>query len=207
MPRAVHSMACENAVTPDEKCHRMLFEHGTCAPVSPLGVSRELLRKEVKVTIKFAIITCSDTRTLETDEAGQKLEQLIAEQGWECIRRVVEMDERPFIAGALIDACDNTDADIVLTCGGTGLSMRDVTPEATRSVCDRDVPGIAEAIRAYSMTKTRRAMLSRAICMQRGHTLVVNFPGSTKAARESWEAITDQLEHAAQMTAGGGHTN
>ena len=73
--------------------------------------------------------------------------------------------------------------------------------------CDRDVPGIAEAIRAYSMTKTRRAMLSRAICMQRGHTLVVNFPGSTKAARESWEAIADQLEHAAQMTAGGGHTN
>ena len=102
-------------------------------------------------------------------------------------------------------SCDTIDADIVLTCGGTGLSMRDVTPEATRAVCDRDVPGIAEAIRAYSMTKTRRAMLSRAICMQRGHTLVVNFPGSTKAARESWEAVSDQLEHAAQMTAGGGH--
>ena len=89
------------------------------------------------MTIKFAIITCSDTRTLETDEAGQKLEQLIAEQGWECVRRVVEMDERPFIAGALIDACDNTDADIVLTCGGSGLSLRDVTPEATRDVADR----------------------------------------------------------------------
>ena len=89
------------------------------------------------MTIKFAIITCSDTRTLETDEAGQKLEQLIAERGWECVRRVVEMDERPFIAGALIDACDNTDADIVLTCGGSGLSLRDVTPEATRDVADR----------------------------------------------------------------------
>ena len=85
------------------------------------------------------------------------------------------------------------------------VSVRDVTPEATRAVCDRDVPGIAEAIRAYSMTKTRRAMLSRAVCMQRGHTLVINFPGSTKAARESWEAVSDQLEHAAQMTAGGGH--
>lgn len=99
------------------------------------------------MTIKFAIITCSDTRTLETDEAGQKLEQLIAEQGWECVRRVVEMDERPFIAGALIDACDNTDADIVLTCGGSGLSLRDVTPEATRDVADREVPDIAEAMR------------------------------------------------------------
>ena len=103
------------------------------------------------MTIKFAIITCSDTRTLETDEAGQKLEQLIAEQGWECVRRVVEMDERPFIAGALIDACDNTDADIVLTCGGSGLSLRDVTPEATRDVADREVPGIAEAMRAHSV--------------------------------------------------------
>ena len=87
------------------------------------------------MTIKFAIITCSDTRTLETDEAGQKLEQLIAEQGWECVHRVVEMDERPFIAGALIDACDNTDADIVLTCGGSGLSLRDVTPEDLQGGC------------------------------------------------------------------------
>ena len=129
------------------------------------------------MTIKFAIITCSDTRTLETDEAGQKLEQLIAEQGWECIRRVVEMDERPFIAGALIDACDNTDADIVLTCGGSGLSLRDVTPEATRDVADREVPGIAEAMRAHSVAITPFAMLSRAICAQRGHTLIINLPG------------------------------
>ena len=105
----------------------------------------------------------------------------------------------------LIRCADEKHCDLIITSGGTGLSPRDVTPEATRAVCDRDVPGIAEAIRAYSMTKTRRAMLSRAICMQRGHTLVVNFPGSTKAARESWEAIADQLEHAAQMTAGGGH--
>ena len=76
------------------------------------------------MTIKFAIITCSDTRTLETDEAGQKLEELIAAEGWECIRRVVEKDERPFIAGALLDACDHTDADVVLTCGGSGLNPK-----------------------------------------------------------------------------------
>ena len=157
------------------------------------------------MTIKFAIITCSDTRTLETDEAGQKLEQLIAEQGWECVRRVVEMDEGPFIAGALIDACDNTDADIVLTCGGSGLSLRDVTPEATRDVADREVPGIAEAMRAHSVAITPFAMLSRAICAQRGHTLIINLPGSTKAATENWEGIVEALPHAVKMMAGEGH--
>ena len=177
------------------------------------------------MTIKFAIITCSDTRTLETDEAGQKLEQLIAEQGWECVRRVVEMDERPFIAGALIDACDNTDADIVLTCGGSGLSLRDVTPEATARVCTRMAPGIAEAMRAASLQITPRAMLSRAtagmrahsvaitpfamlsraICAQRGHTLIINLPGSTKAATENWEGIVEALPHAVKMMAGEGH--
>ena len=144
---------------------------------------------------------------LAQDEAGAALEELIEAQGWTVASHVVVRDDVSEIGDAIAEAADECHANVVLTCGGTGLSMRDVTPEATRAVCERDVPGIAEAIRAYSMTKTRRAMLSRAICMQRGHTLVVNFPGSTKAARESWEAIADQLEHAAQMTAGGGHTN
>lgn len=112
------------------------------------------------------------------------------------------MDERPFIAGALIDACDNTDADIVLTCGGSGLSLRDVTPEATRDVADREVPGIAEAMRAHSVAITPFAMLSRAICAQRGHTLIINLPGSTKAATENWEGIVEALPHAVKMMAG-----
>ena len=157
------------------------------------------------MTIKFAIITCSDTRTLETDEAGAKLEELIAAEGWECIRRVVEKDERPFIAGALLDACDHTDADVVLTCGGSGLSLRDVTPEATMDVCERNVPGIAEAMRWHSLQITPYAMLSRALCMQRGRTLVVNLPGSTKAATENWEGIVGVLPHAVKMMGGGGH--
>ena len=158
------------------------------------------------MTIKFAIITCSDTRTMETDEAGQKLEQLIAEQGWECVRRVVEMDERPFIAGALIDACDNTDADIVLTCGGSGLSLRDVTPQEPPATWPtREVPGIAEAMRAHSVAITPFAMLSRAVCAQRGHTLIINLPGSTKAATENWEGIVEALPHAVKMMAGEGH--
>ena len=136
--------------------------------------------------ISFAVITCSDTRDLTRDEAGAALERLVLEAGWSVASHVVVKDEQE-------------------QCGGTGLSLRDVTPEATRSVCDRDVPGIAEAMRAYSMTKTRRAMLSRAVCMQRGRHLVINFPGSTKAALECWEGISDQFEHACKMTAGGGH--
>lgn len=155
--------------------------------------------------ISFAIVTCSDTRDLARDEAGTALERLVLDAGWSVAGRVVVKDEEEQIAHAIARACDEVDADVVITCGGTGLSLRDVTPEATRSVCDRDVPGIAEAMRAYSMTKTRRAMLSRAVCMQRGRHLVINFPGSTKAALECWEGINDQLEHACKMTAGGGH--
>ena len=155
--------------------------------------------------LKISIVTCSDTRDLAQDEAGAVLEELIAAQCWMVASHTVVHDDVDEIGAAIVAAADDCQANVVITCGGTGLSMRDVTPEATRAVCDRDVPGIAEAIRAYSMTKTRRAMLSRAVCMQRGYTLVINFPGSTKAARESWEAVSDQLEHAAQMTAGGGH--
>lgn len=155
--------------------------------------------------IRIAIITCSDTRDLAADEAGAALESLIAEGGWTCACHTVVRDDEDEISRAIVDATDVAAADIVITCGGTGLSLRDVTPEATARVCERDVPGIAEAMRAYSMTKTRRAMLSRARCMQRGRALVVNFPGSTKAARESWEGIADQFEHAVKMSAGGGH--
>lgn len=157
------------------------------------------------MNISFSIVTCSDTRALEEDSAGFALEELIRAEGWSVASHVVVKDEREAIAAAIVDAADVVGADIVLTCGGTGLSLRDVTPEATQDVCDRNVPGIAEAMRAFSLQKTKRAMLSRALCMQRGSTLVINLPGSEKAARENWEAVADQLEHAVKMTAGGGH--
>ena len=157
------------------------------------------------MNITFAIVTCSDTRSLAQDEAGAALEGLIAAAGWTCTDHAVVKDDAPAIADAIVHAVDELRVDIVLTCGGTGLSLRDVTPEATASVCERDVPGIAEAMRAYSLFKTRRAMLSRARVMQRGRTLVINLPGSTKAATENWEAVADQLEHAVSMSRGGGH--
>ena len=160
---------------------------------------------------KIGIVTVSDRASagIYEDISGKAIIDTLNDyltSEWEPIYQVIP-DEQDVIEATLIKMADELDCCLIVTTGGTGPAKRDVTPEATRAVCDRDVPGIAEAIRAYSMTKTRRAMLSRAVCMQRGYTLVVNFPGSTKAARESWEAIADQLEHAAQMTAGGGHTN
>lgn len=153
----------------------------------------------------FAILTCSDTRSKKEDTAGEALEALIAERGWTCVERAVVKDERADIATQIARLADIDEVDVVITCGGSGLSLRDVTPEATRDVCDREVPGIAEGMRAYSLSITPRAMISRGVCMQRGRTLVVNFPGSEKAARENWAAIAEVLPHAVSMMAGGGH--
>ena len=155
--------------------------------------------------LRFAIVTCSDTRSMKEDTAGAALEALVAENGWECASHVVVRDERPDIAAAIVAACDEADADIVLTCGGSGLSLRDVTPEATRDVCERDVPGIAEAMRYHSLQITPFAMLSRAVCMQRGRHIVINLPGSEKAARENWDGVVAALPHAAKMMEGAGH--
>ena len=155
--------------------------------------------------ITFAVITCSDTRSKKEDTAGAQLRELIADQGWQCVVHEVVKDERPEIAAAIVRAADEEKVDVVLTCGGTGLSLRDVTPEATRDVCEREVPGIAEGMRAHSLAITPRAMLSRALCMQRGTTLVINLPGSKKAAQENWDGIVEVLPHAVSMMHGGGH--
>ena len=157
--------------------------------------------------LRFALITCSDTRSMAEDTAGDALAELIAAKGWDLVDRVIVKDDRETIAASIKRACDDADlaVDIVLTCGGTGLSLRDVTPEATRDVCEREVPGIAEGMRAYSMQKTPFAMLSCALCMQRGRVIVINLPGSKKAATENWEALEPVLAHAVSMMAGGGH--
>ena len=155
--------------------------------------------------VTFAIVTCSDTRSMAEDAAGAALERLIEEAGWRCASHVIVKDEQPEISAAIVAAADMPEVDVVLTCGGSGLSPRDVTPEATRDVCERDVPGIAEAMRAHSLAITPYAMLSRALCMQRGRHIVVNLPGSEKAARENWDGIVAALPHAVKMMGGGGH--
>lgn len=154
--------------------------------------------------LKLAVITCSDTRGEAEDTAGRALSELIAERGWTLLGYRVVPDEKLRIESAIVELADEG-ADVVLTCGGTGLGPRDVTPEATLDVCDRAVPGIAEHMRAESLKLTGRAMLSRATAAARGTTLVVNLPGSEKAARECFGFVADQFEHAVKMMAGGGH--
>jgi len=157
--------------------------------------------------LRIGIITCSDTRsTGETeDTAGPALQAAAEELGWSVVAYRIVPDEVEAISSAIEDMADTHRADVILTTGGTGFSLRDVTPEATLAACDREAPGIAEAIRSQSMAVTRRAMLSRGVAGLRGTTLVVNFPGSRKGALESFGFISDQLEHAVAMVAGGGH--
>jgi len=155
--------------------------------------------------LNIAILTCSDTRTADDDTAGRALMELAEAEGHAIVAYEVVPDTRAVIADMLIRMADEEGADVILTCGGTGLSPRDVTPEATRDVSERLVPGIAEYLRAQSLLITGRAMLSRGTAVQRGTTLIINFPGSEKAARESFGFIAPQLDHAAKMARGGGH--
>lgn len=155
--------------------------------------------------LRIGVLTASDTRSEAEDTAGRALIELCEKRGWVVVAYRVCRDDRECIAGALVRMADIEDADIVFTCGGTGLSTRDVTPEATLDVADRQAAGIAEFLRAESLKVTKRAMLSRAVSAVRGTTLIINFPGSEKAARESFGFVADQLEHAVEMMAGGGH--
>ena len=118
------------------------------------------------------------------------------------VEYVIVPDDEKEIANTLIRFCDELKVDVVLTTGGTGLAPRDVTPEATKSVIEREVPGIPQAIREYSLKITDRAMLSRAVSGIRKSTLIINLPGSPKAVRESLEIVKPVLAHAVETLSG-----
>lgn len=137
------------------------------------------------------------------DQSGPILRSMIESRGWEISQQEIVPDETDRIQAALIRWADEDQADLILTTGGTGMAPRDLTPEATRAVCDRMAPGLAEAMRAASLRITPHAMLSRAIAGVRGRTLIVNLPGSPKAARENLQVIVAVLPHAVDLLRGG----
>jgi len=157
--------------------------------------------------IRAAILTVSDRCANEQqgDHSTPALEEILSRNGFEIGARSLVADEQDVIARELVRFCDEGGCDVVFTTGGTGLGPRDVTPEATCSVCERLVPGFGELMRAESLKKTRHAVLSRGTAGLRGSTLIINLPGSPKAVRECLEIILDILPHAVEMMHGGGH--
>ena len=150
------------------------------------------------------VITVSDRASagVYEDGTGPAVAALLTERGYAVIETRVVPDERADIEAALVEAAEK-DVALVLTCGGTGFSPRDVTPEATEAVCERRVPGLPEAMRAASARITDRAWLSRATAGIRGRTLVVNLPGSPRAAVENLEAVVGPLAHGLDILRGG----
>ena len=153
---------------------------------------------------RAAVVTVSDRVAARQakDESGPRLAGLLAEAGWTVAAHEVTPDDAHAIAAVLRRLADDDAVPLVLTTGGTGLAPRDVTPDATRRIADREVPGIAEALRAASLGRTPHAMLSRATAAIRGRTLVINLPGSPGAIGQTFAALAPVLEHAVSLVTG-----
>lgn len=159
---------------------------------------------EERRILKAAILTASDkgSRGERVDLSGPAIREIIEPEGYEVTVYKVLPDEQAQLEDEMKRIADEKLADVIFTTGGTGFSPRDVTPEATIAVSDRLVPGIPEAMRAYSMTITPKAMLSRAAAGIRKETLIVNMPGSPKAVQESLEYIIGPLRHGLEILLG-----
>lgn len=150
------------------------------------------------------IITVSDKGSTgeRFDESGKIIEDILVENGYSVIDKVIIPDEQNLIEERLKYASDVLRADLILTTGGTGFSKRDVTPEATLRVATKNAFGICDAIRQYSLTITKKAMLSRAVSVIRNDSLIINLPGSPKAVKESLEYILSPLQHGLEILLG-----
>lgn len=154
--------------------------------------------------MRAVILTSSDSGYAgqREDKSGPLIREILEQNGYEVVHRILLPDDREQLAKEMARIADENLAELLLTTGGTGFSPRDCMPEATMDVAERMVPGIPEAIRAYSMTITPRAMLSRAAACIRKSTLIINLPGSPKAVRESLEYILPSLEHGLEILTG-----
>ncbi|GAA6326164.1 molybdopterin adenylyltransferase [Fusobacterium ulcerans] len=153
---------------------------------------------------RTAIVCMSDkgARGEREDLSTKVIEKIVTEKGYKIVKKILIPDEYELIKETLKNICDNNEADLILTTGGTGFAKRDVTPEATLEIVEKIVPGIPEAIRAYSMSITKRATLSRAAAGIRKSTLIINMPGSPKAVDESLSFIIDSLSHGLEILVG-----
>jgi molybdenum cofactor synthesis domain-containing protein len=156
------------------------------------------------MTIHAAILTISDSAVAGTreDRSGPALEAKAVELGWVITTKLILPDERELIANALRDLADTGEFQAILTTGGTGLAPRDVTPEATREIADREIPGFGELMRAEGLKSTRFAPLSRGGAWTRGTTVILNLPGSPKGAVESLVAVAYLVPHVVDLLAG-----
>lgn len=154
-----------------------------------------------------AVITVSDmgSRGLRQDTSGPAVRAMLEEAGFSVAHTAILPDEMEQISAELRDCADRRRIDLIVTTGGTGLSPRDVTPEATRAVLEREIPAIPVAMWVEGLKVTSRAMLSRAVAGIRGSSLLLNLPGSEKTARENLAAVIEALEHGLHMIAAEGH--
>lgn len=150
---------------------------------------------------RVAVLTVSDrsARGERPDAAGPALVELVKGRGWSVVRQAILPDDQGVLREALAAWADSGEADIILTTGGTGFTRRDVTPEATLAIIEREVPGLAEAMRAASLVYSPHGMLSRARAGIRGRALIINLPGSPKAAVENLQTVLPALDHAVQL--------
>lgn len=153
---------------------------------------------------RIAVLTASDRGASgdREDRSGAIIEERCREAGHPVVRREIVADDRRTIARILAEWCDAGLADLIITTGGTGLTSRDVTPEATRDVAERDVPGIPFALAVNGLAKTPLAALTRGIAVTRGNTLIVNLPGSPKAVSEGLDVVLPLVGHVADLLAG-----
>lgn len=150
------------------------------------------------------IITSSDKghQGEREDKSGQVVEEIVSQNGFKVVKKVILPDEKDLLEKEMINMCDNLEVNLLLTTGGTGFSKRDITPEATKSVIEREALGIVEAIRFYSLQITKRAMLSRATSGIRKNTLIINLPGSPKACKEALDFVLDDVKHGIEILLG-----
>ena len=180
-------------IMPTEGVFARALEPGTIS----VGDEMVIEKRKTPRPWQAAVITLSDkgARGERRDESGPAIVKRLEESGYEVVEQILLSDDPAALKNTLIRLCDQRQLDLILTTGGTGFGLRDTTPEATMAVAERNVPGIAEMMRAESMRITKHAMLSRAASVIRGKTLIINLPGSPRACMENMDVFMDTIPH------------